>query len=195
MLEDCCDADPDIDCINIFSLYVEGENDQLLSCCENIDNIVYCEKCACSKYSPGTVENEEGLLFLLVSPNHYDSVTGTITPAAAQELFKRDLSTLRMKYSTADQVDYVRSRLSSVGKSDRSVNAASTFSAADIRGVLSESKRAFAALDTALEHLPSHCSVVSIIDAPNKTVRALLRTKVAALLQAGERDISNLFSG
>lgn len=123
-----------------------------------------CENECCSPFSHGPVENTEVIGFLLINPLHYDEIRGVIVPEAFQELTSRDLSTLRVRFASVNEVTSVRDELIQRGLSRippkmRVVDQVCCVEVMSIRSAKDQNGRIFAVYDTALERVRGHASV------------------------------------
>ena len=143
-----------------------------------------CEAHQCSPSSPGPVENDETVAFLLINPLHYDDDRKVILPDAFQELTNRDLSMLRVHHADPNEAiktkeDLINRGLERVPPKLRTIDQvclsrASALRAADIHG-----RRILAVYDTALEGKPSHASVFTIEPVfHDKRLRKIVRHRV-----------------
>lgn len=148
-----------------------------------------CELETCSPFSPGPVEDDEDVAFLLINPLHYDEVRETIVPDAFQELINRDLSVIRTTYATDKEADATRDELIARGldripPSLRLVNEVCIGSVRKLREP-TPGDRMFAVYDTALNDKPAHASVFvasKILDA--KQLRKQARARIHSIMTA-----------
>lgn len=142
-----------------------------------------CENTRCSSFSPGAVNDEECLAFILIDPHHYDQVRNVVVPDAFQELTKRDLSTLRCAFATKSEADDTKNHLESRGsinfEKKRAVSEVCIAVANEIREAADPDGRIFAIYDTALEQTPSHASIFTRPDVfKNRQLRKMARQKI-----------------
>lgn len=122
-----------------------------------------CEKSHCSCFSPGLVENDEVVIFLLVDPIHYDEERKTVVPQAFRELTNRDLSVLRLSYANAEELAELQAKL--VQRSEeRDIREVCRVRVHELRATKDDSGRMLGVLDTALESNIAHASVVTSAD-------------------------------
>lgn len=151
---------PPCSCLKLFECgQYEGRTLQI-----EVDNSFpefVCESETCSSHSPGIVEDDERLAFLLIEPIHFDDQTGQISPDAFQEVTNRDLSLLREKYCTVEMAEETRALLRIPRKPDqqRYVEKVTITTATLVRQTTIEGKRVICVYDTAIENNPSHASI------------------------------------
>ena len=151
------------ECLSCLDLFQNGQyNDRKLQIevDQNFPEFL-CENEKCSSKSPGIIEHEENLAFLLIEPIHFDDQTGLIAPDAFQEITNRDLSLLRKKHCTSKIASETKDKLSTARLPDqhRYIDKVCLTKAAKIREILHEDKRVMGIYDTALEDNPSHASI------------------------------------
>lgn len=143
-----------------------------------------CESHRCSSFSPGPVDDDEELAFILIDPLHYDSERNLVVPEAFQELTNRDLSTLRTSLASSKEADDTRDELIERGKGRippqlRLVNEVCTANVSEIRSSEFSGSRLLAVYDTALERAPSHASIFTRGDVlEDKQLRKRVRNKI-----------------
>jgi hypothetical protein len=152
-----------------------------------------CEMRVCSPYSPGPVEDDEQVAFILIDPLHYDSVRDVVVPEAFQELTNRDLSLLRVAYATSEQVNRQRDELIQRGRErippqSRLVNEVCTSRVGDLRQTKEAGQRLLGVYDTALENISSHASVFTRTDVlEDRKLRKIVRNRIHALLSPNRK--------
>lgn len=171
-------------CVEVFESEITGKELQI-AVDTNFPNFE-CEQHSISAFSPGTVDLAEKLAFILIDPLHYDEVEDKVTPTAFQELFNRDLSTLRVSHARRGEAQAVCDTLVERGKERtppqcRLVREVCVADVQTLRAAVINSVRVFGAYDTALEAIPAHASIFTIAQAHSdkrlrKDVRALLYT-------------------
>lgn len=152
-------------CLDIFHPYVEGEVKDVQAEADSCYPGFGCESETCSVHSPGPVQSEEMLAFLLINPMHFDN--GTVVPAAFHELTNTDLSISRIGKATKAELELTREALIQRGANralpqSRDVDQACIFRAGDLRSKVLEGQRVFGIYDTGLEKQPNHASAVAI---------------------------------
>lgn len=122
----------------------------------------HCEQEICSEHSPGPVNDEEKIAFILIDPLHYDDQRNMVVPEAFRELTVRDLSVLRIAHVSRQEAQSTRDALVArgpIGRQERAVNEVVIGSVADVRAAMENNQRVLAVYDTALDHCRSHASV------------------------------------
>lgn len=156
-----------------------------------------CELECCSEHSPGPVQDEETILFLLINPTHFDPETGTLLPIAFQEVHNRDLSVLRTSHADREEIrntiaEIVERGQQAVPPKLRKVEYGAYAKTADIRRDTIEGERCFSVYDTALEAKRSHASIFTtpkVLD--SKGLKAMARRRLHAIFSRDLRRIGN----
>ncbi len=157
-----------------------------------------CEKEKCSPFSPGPVQDEEEVAFLLINPLHYDEVRGVVVPSAFQELTNRDLSVLRLAHTTRDEAQKTRDELVARGADRippqlRTVSEVCIAKVSELRAPLPAHGRLLGVFDTALEDKKSHASIFTTEAALNdKRLRKTLRERVHKVMTARQLTFPTL---
>lgn len=123
-----------------------------------------CELEPCSPHSPGPVNDNEEVAFLLINPLHYDAQRDVVVPSAFQELTNRDLSVLRLGHATKAEAVSVRDELIERGLDRvppqmRLVEEVCIGSVSDLRSEVEPHGRLLGVFDTALQDKVSHASL------------------------------------
>lgn len=148
-----------------------------------------CEKEVCSPFSPGPVMDDETLAFILINPLHYDALRKVVVPEAFQEITNRDLSTLRVKFTTKEHAETTKSELIERGKErtppqSRLVDEVCTAQVGAVRECIFNTKRLMGVYDTALENVESHASIFTNGEAlDDRRTRKVVRQKIHELFR------------
>lgn len=182
------------------------------SCCEtfemrglsgiSLQNFVFynhgkwdCEKCQCGSNSPGPVEEDEALVFLLINPTHFDKETGELHPIAFQEIHNRDLSVIREKHADQQEIEatrdaVLRNDMLRVPPKLRKIEYVAVASAQDIRKESDDVDRLFAVYDTPIDGRPSHASVFTRPDVlANRGLKMVARNRLHAVFAGDIRPL------
>lgn len=128
-----------------------------------------CERENCSPFSPGPVEDDEVIGFLVIHPIHFDIQRNEVVPEAFRELTNRDLSTIRQAFATKGEADLTREQLIEIGLNrtrpqTRLIEEVFVAKVSDFRGANDNEGRLLAVYDTGLEDKPSHASIFTRTD-------------------------------
>lgn len=183
-----------MNCLETFALCGAGK-DTAAECIDDAHPGFYCENETCSPYSDGPVNDDENVAFLLISPNHYDVVSGMLLPSAFREITKRDLSVVRIDRADNSEVNQTIAKIVARGlgktsTSPRQITKACIAKTVDIRNLKIESQRVVGVLDTALEDSRNHASLfTNRVCKENKQLRARLISLVYDLMSQKEVDL------
>ena len=159
-----------------------------------------CERERCSPYSPGPVNDNEHVAFLLINPMHYDEVRDVVVPDAFQELTNRDLSVVRIAYATAEEASATRDELVARGQEKtpprlRVVDEVCIASVMELRAATEQYGRLLAVYDTALRGKPSHASVFTTkVALEDKRVRKIVRERVHRIMTRQREKFAELLT-
>ena len=115
------------------------------------------EKVSQSEFSPGSVEGDEDLIRIIVSPLHVESGETKLKPAAFQriDLTDRGVSIERKTFTDPAKLNHSSQKL--LTREDRSIAGYAMAACASVRAIADEAgDRIFCVLDTALECNPAH---------------------------------------
>lgn len=155
-----------------------------------------CETCSVSAHSPGPVSSEEKLSFLVIHPIHFDAGTGTLVPAAFDQVIHRDLSTIRIDHAPESEIRATRQKLldrgvASGAKLERAVSKCCIVDADVIRNVTDTlGERAVGVYDTGIEDSPHHASIMTTAKVlESRAERMALRLKIFGIFRAGLQNL------
>jgi hypothetical protein len=143
-----------------------------------------CESEKCSPHSPGPVQNDETVAFLLINPLHFDEQRKVVVPDAFQELTNRDLSVLRIRHARKRDATATREELIERGKERvppqlRLVDEVCIGNVSELRAAIAGYGRLIGVFDTALEEKPSHASLFTREAAlEDRRLRKVVRNRV-----------------
>ncbi|MDB5438477.1 MAG: hypothetical protein JWM33_904 [Caulobacteraceae bacterium] len=174
-------------CADIFSN--DGlDSDAIRSESESLYPGFQCERHLCSPYSPGLVEDDETVVFLLIDPLHFDEERQSVVPGAFQELTTRDLSVIRKKYASAHAANATREELIARGfknhpEKPRLVDQVCVGSVEEIRAVREGGARLFGVFDTALSEKICHASIfASLSSVSDRKMRKIARQRLYEIM-------------
>jgi len=156
----------------------------------------HCESEKCSIHSPGIVENDELLAFLLIDPLHYDKEADVVVPEAFIELTNRDLSLLRVSYVTKATAQttkdgLIERGLQNVPPKTRLVDEVCLAAAEAIRSVVFEERRMFAVYDTGLKDCSGHASIFTHTGVlSDRRMRKIARQKIHEVMTQRKSSFS-----
>lgn len=146
------------------------------------------ENISVSKFSPGTVTNDEILVRAMFDPIHVDKETGEIKPTAYDDAIDKGLSTNRHKYSELYEIEIKaieQAKEASKTRTPREYLGYVIASVSNIRNQYVYEKRIFAVFDTSLFDDISHADVCTILSKDHhealtrKSVKKLIRGRLS----------------
>jgi hypothetical protein len=184
-----------------FELFCESgfQGRQLQILADQLYPFFACESEPCSPFSPGPVNDNEDVAFLLINPMHYDEQRDVVVPSAFLELTQRDLSVLRLSFATKEEATEVKRELIARGENRipprmRTIEEVCIAKVADLRSPLEQYGRLLGVFDTALETKRSHASIFTT-EAALKTgkLRKIARERVHAVMTRKRVKFAELF--
>lgn len=144
-----------------------------------------------SEHSPGVIEDEERLVKVIHSPEHYDQEKGTIKPGAfsAEDLhnLNRGLSLDRILHSSRESLQE-RAETLTGKKKERLLEGFATTIAEKIRQIThSDGERALCVIDDGLKENPAHSICIRAGDQTKSKMRGI-RGKLMDVFDLGSLD-------
>ena len=135
--------------------------------------------------SPGTVQDQEALLRIIIEPDHISQ--GRIQPSAVQlrDLTQRGLSVHRREYTTRREVrtaaQAMADRTTAAGR--RRLEGLASFTAGAVRAIRNQERQAFVVIDTALPDNRAHASIYLASPQVSQSVAREMREQLLHLME------------